>query len=113
MLQAAVEEKDCALALKQVGLGAELSVENLQSLVDLGADFLAEVPTKFAFGLTSMAHVAAWTRDGCTPLHSGAHQGNKLAVRELLAARADTEAADKDGWRPLHLAAMQGEEKNA
>jgi ankyrin repeat protein len=46
-------------------------------------------------------------RDGRTPLHRAATDGDMATAEALIAAGADLAAADKHGWTPLHFAAQE------
>lgn len=46
-------------------------------------------------------------RDGRTPLHQAATDGDMAIAGALIAAGADLVAADKHGWTPLHFAAQE------
>jgi uncharacterized protein len=46
-------------------------------------------------------------RDGRTPLHFAAFQGDVDRVLELIASGADLDAADAEGRTPLHYAAQE------
>lgn len=54
--------------------------------------------------------IAAKNKDGWTPLHSAAYQGQTEAVEFLVSAGANVNAVCNDGDTPLHYAAAQGEE---
>ena len=45
---------------------------------------------------------------GQTPLMNAVLSGNAMAVKILLAARADTSIGEKDGYTPMHGAGFQG-----
>ena len=49
-------------------------------------------------------------KNGWTPLHVAASNGNDLVVEKLLVAGADVNIATKDSETPLHVAARYGED---
>jgi hypothetical protein len=51
-------------------------------------------------------HRSNW---GVTPMHCAAQHGRIEAAKELLAHRADVNAADNIRWTPLHSAAFEGQ----
>ncbi|WP_370146348.1 ankyrin repeat domain-containing protein [Streptacidiphilus sp. EB129] len=54
-----------------------------------------------------MNHIDAQDRQGRTPLHVAALNGDLAEVRSLLAAGADADLGDRSGFTPLHFAAQE------
>jgi len=57
------------------------------------------------------ADINAKDKDGWTPLHHAAIEGQKEVAELLIAKGADINAKKKDGWTPLHLAADEAKRK--
>ncbi|MGB2987453.1 MAG: ankyrin repeat domain-containing protein, partial [Phycisphaerae bacterium] len=70
----------------------------------------SELPTIMRrLGFNGNCSVNARFRDGRTPLHAAAGNGDSDAVRVLLAAEADVNVSDDCGVAPLHVAAEEGQ----
>ncbi len=70
---------------------ARFHTEHMDELIRRGADIEIKTTTR-----------------GWTALHIAADEGHYISVRNLLRARANTEARDKEGKTPLHVAAQAG-----
>ena len=76
-------------------------------------DFMRDAtPQDIQAEINKGANVRGRDKDGFTPLHLAAYEGNAKAVNVLLQAGADIEAKDKQGLTPLHASAIGGKASN-
>ncbi len=63
-----------------------------------------------AYLILNKANLNARNREGSTPLHLAALQGQNVSIEMLLRAGADWSPRDLEGASPVHVAAMYGQE---
>ncbi|CAE8621604.1 unnamed protein product [Polarella glacialis] len=130
---AALERKQTDLAIRYIGMGADVSPEQLRTLAESSADLSsATAETRYCDNRLPLAHIFSHTgatealkfvlaaraapneteKDGVTAMHFAMHfaaGGRQLeAARILLDFRADPNLRTNDGQTPLHFAAMSG-----
>ena len=93
LMEAGLAAGSAAVCLKAIGMGASVTVEDLEKLRSIGADMTAFVETRF--GRSSLAHVFAY-------------RGNHHQLEWVLGWGMEVDGKTVGGSTPLHRTAQVG-----
>ncbi|HYG78023.1 MAG TPA: ankyrin repeat domain-containing protein [Planctomycetota bacterium] len=118
-LQIAVENGKKNVVEALVAAGADISMKNSIGWMPVhftaGGKESADSKSCVEFVLPKDPELASkWSKEGFTPLHRYIANGDRNALKKLLAGECDCiNEKDSAGWTPLHWAAVNGDKEAA